>query len=385
MAGAGIGSAVAGDEGSGAHCPTAPRSRPRPSRPPPASPSPGVVAPGVPRGRAARIVDTASSQRHPVRRPRGLPARRGGHQLRRRRPATSPWQLIAAIGRVESDHGRFGGNVLDDDGVAQPGIYGIALDGTNDTQRITDTDAGQYDSDKKYDRAVGPDAVHPVDLVGRRRRRRQRRQAQPPGHRRRRAGDRGLPLLRRRRPVRRAGPARQRLPLQPLQRLRRPGPVDHAGLHGRRLHCPCRPAPPPPASSSPAPTRPSAPARDKDRGGKDAQQGTPRSRSPAPARPPHRPRRPTKTPTPTPTDHARPSSRPSSRPRTPPRRRPPSRRSRSPCPRTLPTLPSASATPLDQTLTYVQAVAQCTTQGVVDNPLTATNELADCANALLAP
>ena len=67
-----------------------------------------------------------------------------------------PWELIAAIGRVESDHGRFGGNTLSDEGVAQPGIYGIALDGTNNTQRIVDTDAGQYDSDTKFDRAVGP-------------------------------------------------------------------------------------------------------------------------------------------------------------------------------------------------------------------------------------
>ena len=67
-----------------------------------------------------------------------------------------PWELIAAIGRVESDHGRFGGNTLDDEGVAQPGIYGIALNGKNNTQNIIDTDAGQYDSDTSYDRAVGP-------------------------------------------------------------------------------------------------------------------------------------------------------------------------------------------------------------------------------------
>ena len=39
------------------------------------------------------------------------------------------WQLVAAIGRVESDHGRYGGNALDADGLAQPGILGIALDG----------------------------------------------------------------------------------------------------------------------------------------------------------------------------------------------------------------------------------------------------------------
>ncbi|HYH72664.1 MAG TPA: lytic murein transglycosylase [Nocardioides sp.] len=67
-----------------------------------------------------------------------------------------PWELVAAIGRVESDHGRFGGNVLDDRGVARPGILGIALNGKNDTQRILDTDAGQYDGDTRFDRAVGP-------------------------------------------------------------------------------------------------------------------------------------------------------------------------------------------------------------------------------------
>ncbi len=66
------------------------------------------------------------------------------------------WQLIAAIGRVESNHGRYGGSALDDDGVAQPGIYGIALDGSNNTSVIRDTDAGQFDNDSVYDRAVGP-------------------------------------------------------------------------------------------------------------------------------------------------------------------------------------------------------------------------------------
>jgi len=67
-----------------------------------------------------------------------------------------PWQLLAAIGRVESDHGRYAGNTLGDDGVARPGIYGLALDGTHHTQRILDTDAGQYDQDARFDRAVGP-------------------------------------------------------------------------------------------------------------------------------------------------------------------------------------------------------------------------------------
>jgi Transglycosylase SLT domain len=66
------------------------------------------------------------------------------------------WQLIAGIGRVESNHGRANGNVLDDTGLAVPGIYGVALNGANKTTEILDTDAGQYDNDATYDRAVGP-------------------------------------------------------------------------------------------------------------------------------------------------------------------------------------------------------------------------------------
>jgi len=66
------------------------------------------------------------------------------------------WALLAAIGRVESNHARFGGNQLDAAGVAQPGIIGIPLDGTNGTARITDSDGGRLDRDTVYDRAVGP-------------------------------------------------------------------------------------------------------------------------------------------------------------------------------------------------------------------------------------
>ncbi|WBQ06207.1 lytic transglycosylase domain-containing protein [Kribbella sp. CA-293567] len=66
-----------------------------------------------------------------------------------------PWTLVAAIGRVESNHGRFGGNSLMTDGVATPGILGPRLDGTS-TARITDSDGGKLDGDAAYDRAVGP-------------------------------------------------------------------------------------------------------------------------------------------------------------------------------------------------------------------------------------
>jgi len=67
-----------------------------------------------------------------------------------------PWTLVAAIGRVESNHGRFGGNSLNSKGVAVPGIYGPRLDGSSGTARIADTDAGAFDGDGAFDRAVGP-------------------------------------------------------------------------------------------------------------------------------------------------------------------------------------------------------------------------------------
>jgi len=65
------------------------------------------------------------------------------------------WPLLAAIGRVESNHGRFGGAVLYPDGTSLPRIIGIALDGTRSAY-IGDTDGGRLDGDTRYDRAVGP-------------------------------------------------------------------------------------------------------------------------------------------------------------------------------------------------------------------------------------
>ncbi|SEP63469.1 lytic transglycosylase domain-containing protein [Streptomyces radiopugnans] len=63
------------------------------------------------------------------------------------------WQLLAAIGQVESGHAR-GGRVTAD-GTAAPPILGPRLDGAG-FARITDTDGGAYDGDTVYDRAVGP-------------------------------------------------------------------------------------------------------------------------------------------------------------------------------------------------------------------------------------
>ncbi len=67
-----------------------------------------------------------------------------------------PWTLLAGIGRVESDHGRYGGSVLGADGVPRPAIVGVALDGKGPVAAIRDTDHGAFDGDTVWDRAVGP-------------------------------------------------------------------------------------------------------------------------------------------------------------------------------------------------------------------------------------
>jgi membrane-bound lytic murein transglycosylase B len=66
------------------------------------------------------------------------------------------WATLAAVGRVESDHGRLGEADLDADGVARPPIVGVALDGSSGVAEIRDTDGGRLDGDPEQDRAVGP-------------------------------------------------------------------------------------------------------------------------------------------------------------------------------------------------------------------------------------
>ncbi|MFD0421138.1 lytic transglycosylase domain-containing protein [Streptomyces parvus] len=64
-----------------------------------------------------------------------------------------PWQLLAAIGKVES--GQASGGRVDARGTTLAPILGPALDG-NGFALIRDTDGGAYDGDGTYDRAVGP-------------------------------------------------------------------------------------------------------------------------------------------------------------------------------------------------------------------------------------
>ncbi len=63
------------------------------------------------------------------------------------------WQLLAAIGQVESGQAR-GGRVSSDGTTVAP-ILGPRLDGVA-FARVADTDGGAYDGDAAYDRAVGP-------------------------------------------------------------------------------------------------------------------------------------------------------------------------------------------------------------------------------------
>jgi membrane-bound lytic murein transglycosylase B len=65
------------------------------------------------------------------------------------------WSLVAGIGRVESNHGRFRGAVLNSDGTSTPKIMGPPLNGVQ-FAFIRDTDGGSFDGDSSYDRAVGP-------------------------------------------------------------------------------------------------------------------------------------------------------------------------------------------------------------------------------------
>ncbi|MET8257397.1 lytic murein transglycosylase [Micromonospora sp. NPDC005205] len=66
------------------------------------------------------------------------------------------WTTLAAIGKVESDHGSTNGAQLGQDGKAVPNIFGLPLDGKDGRMRIIDTDRGALDGNSTLDRAIGP-------------------------------------------------------------------------------------------------------------------------------------------------------------------------------------------------------------------------------------
>ena len=147
----GVGRRAPGPDPPGRHQ----RARRRRSRRRRASPTAACSPPGSAAPTPTQIVSTASTSGIPS---AALAAYQRAETVINAADKTCnlTWQLIAAIGRVESNHGRANGNTLDDNGLATPGIYGIALNGSNSTTEIVDTDAGQYDNDTAYDRAVGP-------------------------------------------------------------------------------------------------------------------------------------------------------------------------------------------------------------------------------------
>lgn len=66
------------------------------------------------------------------------------------------WNTLAGIGQVESVHGHFGDSSIGEDGVVEPDIIGVPLDGSEGLMEIPDTDDGELDGDDEWDRAVGP-------------------------------------------------------------------------------------------------------------------------------------------------------------------------------------------------------------------------------------
>ncbi|MFE4599354.1 NlpC/P60 family protein [Kitasatospora indigofera] len=67
------------------------------------------------------------------------------------------WQLLAGIGKVESDHAA--GHRIDAEGVITPPIVGPVLDGSGaggNRTPVYDTDGGRWDGNTTFDAAVGP-------------------------------------------------------------------------------------------------------------------------------------------------------------------------------------------------------------------------------------
>lgn len=65
------------------------------------------------------------------------------------------WNTLAAVGEVETNHGRTDGSRIEESGDVSKPIIGARLDGRG-VREIEDTDDGELDDDGEFDRAVGP-------------------------------------------------------------------------------------------------------------------------------------------------------------------------------------------------------------------------------------
>ncbi|WP_439938153.1 lytic murein transglycosylase [Nocardia sp. N13] len=293
-----------------------------------------------------------------------------------------PWELIAAIGRVESDHGRYGGNSLDEQGVARPGIYGIALNGKNNTQDISDTDGGQYDNDTRHDRAVGPMQFIPStwSVVG--------VDGDSDGTRNPQdvddaalatavylcSGDDDLSSEKgQRASVYRYNHSNDYVDLV-LTIMRAYMDGDFSAVPTSTLTSGVIL----PETSGTGSTGGKDGAKGGKQGTKAGDNGDKGGNTPT--------SKPTPTQSPAATQSPTPTQQPTQAPTKDPTKDPTTS-----LPTVLPTnttsvpLPTSPIPTITATLTFAEALVQCTAQGVVDNPLTATNELNDCANKLLNP
>ena len=295
-----------------------------------------------------------------------------------------PWELVAAIGRVESDHGRYGGNSLDDQGVARPGIYGIALNGKNNTQDISDTDGGQYDNDTRHDRAVGPMQFIPStwSVVG--------VDGDSDGTRNPQdvddaalatavylcSGDDDLSTEKgQRASVYRYNHSNDYVDLV-LSIMRAYMDGDFSAVPTSTLTSGVIL---PETSGAGSTGGKDGGKKGGKQGGKDSGNGDKGDNTPT--------SKPTPTPTqsPTATQSPTPTQQPTQSPTKDPTKDPTTLPTLLPTTTTSVPLPTSPIPTITATLTFAEALVQCTAQGVIDNPLTATNELNDCANKLLNP
>ncbi len=143
-------SAGAAAQGGSDAQPSAPAD-PRPTRP---------VVVGTPQ--LARVVDERGAGAGEIPYPALRAYLRAAQVLADARPKCRlGWPLLAAVGRVESDHGRAGDTRLHPDGVSTPAIIGPALDGRGRVAPVPDSDGGRLDGDRTWDRAVGPMQIVP--------------------------------------------------------------------------------------------------------------------------------------------------------------------------------------------------------------------------------
>jgi membrane-bound lytic murein transglycosylase B len=133
-------------------------SLPQPTIPPPLA-APG--APNIPRGSGSA---TPSG-------PLGIPGtalqayKHAAEVLATQDPGCHlDWELIASIGRIESNHAR-GGYVKPNGDSVEP-ILGPVLDGTGGFAAIADSDHGRWDGNTTWDRAVGPMQFLPSTWLG---------------------------------------------------------------------------------------------------------------------------------------------------------------------------------------------------------------------------